>query len=262
MSELRVLDLSSGEWTQRCSFTGGPIAAYGLDYPQDDFALVDNRVLIHLPSQIKLCEYRDAKIISTVGGKTFIAIQDAERGLVVSAPLPHPAAEKILAQAQDDPSVFLIHPGVEVSIDASGAGQWSEPVAAALKKAATESGYEVVDESAITIAGMISGPKQEAVSYIASGSYIANVYQSKIRIVTDGKDVWSTGGNNIPGFIQTSGDQSIQEKLDELGKLPNLGVFQHSRFPKLLQRPKDNQQGGSDALLTSKFTMQGLVDAK
>ena len=265
INEMRVLDLTNGTWTNKCSFPGGPIAANGLSYPHDDYALLDDHLLVHIPSQIKVCDYRDATRITTVGGMSFIGMQSGEAGLVVPAKIPHPAAEKLLAQAQKDPSVFLIHPGVQVSIDAAGAGQWAGQASQMLSKAATASGYKVVANAPIKIVASVSGPKQEAVSYIASGSYIANVYQSTIKLTWQGRDLWTTGGSNLPGMIQTSRDESIQDKLNELGKTPNLSVFEQTKFPKMLQKPSTENKGPgvrSDALLTSNFTMQGLVDAK
>lgn len=263
-TQLRVLDLTSGTWLHQCNFTGGPIAPNALSYPHDDYALLEGRLLVHIPSQIKVCEYRDAGRITVEGGTSFIGMQNNETGMVVPAKIPHPAAEAILAQAEKDPSVFLIHPGVEVSIDSSGAGQHASQVTEFLRTAATTAGYQVVADSPIKIAAAITGPKQEAISYIASGAYIANVYQSTIRLTWQGKDVWSTGGNNIPGFLQTARGQSIQDKLNELGQSPNLHVFEKAQFPKLLQRPSGDSQAPnrSEALLTSKFTMQGLIDSK
>jgi hypothetical protein len=264
MKDLRVLDLTTGQWVQKCTFPAEHVLAPNeIDYPHDDYALVENRVLIHIPSQIKVCEYQDAKQILTVGGTSFISLHENERGLIVPAKIPHPGAEAMLTKAVDDPNVFLIRPGVEVAINAQGCGQWAQAAAESLKKAATESGYKVVDRSPITIVGSITGPTQEAVSYIAAGSYVANVYNSSIRLVHDGKDVWTTGGTNIPGVIQTSQDQSIKDKLDELGKSPNLWVFEHTVFPKILQKPSAGQGPvGSGALMTSKFTLNGLVDSK
>jgi hypothetical protein len=164
---------------------------------------------------------------------------------------------------QDDPSVFLIHPGVEVSIDASGAGQHANQIRQDLEAAAQKAGYRVTSNSPISIVATISGPKQEAVSYIASGSYIATVFDSKLRITWQGKDVWQSGGTNVPGIIQTARGQSIQDKLNELGKTPNLSVFKNATFPKLLQRPSEGSGANrSEALLTSKFTLNGLVDSK
>lgn len=265
MSEIRVLDLTKGTWTHKVGFTGGPIAAYGLSYPHDDYALLDDHLLVHIPSQIKVCDYRSATRITTVGGMCFIGMQTGDAGLVVPAKMPHPAAEKILAQAEKDPSVFLIHPGVQVSINAAGAGQWANQVSQMLTKAATASGYKVVANSPISIEASVSGPKQEAVSYIASGSYIANVYQSTIKLTWQGKDVWTTGGSNLPGMISTGRGESIQDKLNEIGKTPNLTVFEQTKFPKMLQKPSGENKGPgpqSDALMTSNFTMQGLVDSK
>lgn len=264
MAELRVLDLTTGQWTHKVSFPGAHVLAPNeIDYPHDDYALVENRLLIHIPSQIKVCAYQDAKQIVTVGGTSFISLHDNDRGLIVPSKIPHPAVETLLAKAVDDPSVFLIRPGVEVSINAQGCGQWAQTAAESLKKAAIASGYKVVQQSPISIVGSISGPTQEAVSYIAAGSYVANVYNSSIRVVFEGKDVWTTGGNNIPGVISTSEGQSIKDKLDELGKSPNLWVFENTVFPKILQRPSANQTPGSnEALMTSKFTMNGLVDSK
>ncbi len=263
-NSLRVLDLTTGQWTHQCTFTGAPMATNSLSYPHDDYALLDNRLLVHIPSQIKVCEYRDATRITTLGGTSFIGMQSGETGLVVPSKIPHPAAEKILAQAEKDPSVFLIHPGVEVSIDANGTGQHARHVTTSLQAAAIAAGYKVVPNASVSIVATITGPKQEAVSYIASGAYIANVFQSSVKLTWKGKDLWSTGGNNIPGFLQTKQGETIQQKLDELGKTPNLYVFEKAQFPKLLQRPSENTQNPtqSEALLVSKFTMQGLVDSK
>ncbi len=264
-TEMRVLDLTSGNWTQKCSFAGGPIAANGLSYPHDDYALLNNNLLVHIPSQIKVCDYRSASSITCVGGTAFIGVQGGDGGLVVPAKFPHPAAEKVLAQAEKDPSVFLIHPGVQVSIDASGAGQWASQVSQSLAKAASEAGYKVVPNAAVKIVAAVTGPRQEAIAYIARGSYIASIYDSSIKVNWQGRDVWSAGGNNVPGFLQTGRDESIQDKLNELGKTPNLNIFANVKFPKLLQKPSaDSKQQGlqSDALLVSTFTLQGLVDAK
>ena len=265
VAEMRVLDLKTGEWIHKLKFPGGPIAPNGLSYPHDDYALLNNNLLLHIPSQIKVCDYRSANSVVAIGGTAFIGMQTGDGGLVVPAKFPHPAAEKVLAQAEKDPSVFLIHPGVQVSVDASGAGQWAQQVSGMLSKAATNAGYKVVPNSAIRIVAAVSGPRQEAVSYIARGSYVANVFDSSIKLNWQGKDVWSTGGNNIPGIIQTNRDQSIEDKLKELGQTPNLGVFEHAQFPKLLQRPSstDPKNGPqSEALLVSTFTLQGLVDTK
>jgi len=261
-TQLLLLDATNGQWIQQYSSASGPIATQRLDYPHDDFALLDGSLLMHLPSQIKVCSYQDG-LIRVVGDTSFIAIQGGDSGLVVGSTIPHPAAEAVLKQAEADPSVFLIHPGVDVSIDASGAGEHAEQVKQALEAAAVAAGYRVTSGAPISIVATVSGPKQEAVSYIASGAYIANIFESSLRITWQGKDVWSTRANNIPSFLQTERGQSIQDKLNELGKSPNLSVFKNARLPKMLQRPSAGTGPiRSEALLTSKFTLNGLIDSK
>lgn len=261
-TQLMLLDATTGKWLQNFSSVGAPLASQGLDYPHDDYALLNGSLLLHIPSQIKVCSYRDA-MIHVEGDTSFIAIQSGDAGLVVGSRIPHPPAEAVLKQAEDDPSVFLIHPGVEVSIDASGAGQYADQVKTDLEAAATNAGYRVSANAPLSLVATISGPQQKAVSYIASGSYIVNEFTSSVRIRWQGKDIWSTGGNNIPSFLQTERGQSIQDKLNEVGKSPNLSVFKSARFPKMLQRPSEGSvPNQSDALMTSRFTLNGLVDSK
>ncbi|MCG8651267.1 MAG: hypothetical protein MI861_15620, partial [Pirellulales bacterium] len=167
MGDIRVLDVQSGQWVQEISFPGGPIAPNGLAYPDEEYALLNNRLLVHLPTKIKVCDYQNAGSIRCCGGVSFIAINGGERGLLVPAKFPHPAAEKMLQKAKDDPSLFLIHPGVAVAIDVTGVGgQHRAQAEQGLRKAAEASGYKVDRSSPIKIIGAISGPKQEAVSYI------------------------------------------------------------------------------------------------
>jgi hypothetical protein len=261
-TQLMLLDATTGKWLQNFSSVGAPLAPQQLDYPHEDYALLNGNLLLHIPSQIKVCSYRDA-MIHVEGDTSIIAVQGGDAGLVVGSKIPHPPAEAVLKQAEDDPSVFLIHPGVEVSIDASGAGQWADQVKTDLEAAAANAGYRVSANAPLSLVATISGPQQKAVSYIASGSYIANEFTSSVRIRWEGKDIWSTGGNNIPSFLQTERGQSIQDKLNEVGKTPNLSVFKSARFPKMLQRPSEGSgPNQSDALMTSRFTLNGLVDSK
>lgn len=264
-SELRLIDLATGSVDQVHEATGqGPIAPNGLLFPAPDYALLNNNLLFHLPSQILVCDYQQAAVIDSVGGVEFVGIMGDKNGLVVPTQMPHPRAEELLDQAENDPSLFLIHPGVEVSLDTSSVnGQYRNEIETGLRAAAEKAGYRVVNNAPIQLRANISGPNQKAVSYIASGSYIANEYTSSVQLVANNKPVWSRQGTNIPGIIQTRRDQSIQDKLNELGRQPNLGFFKGIAFPKLMQAPKEGQnQNGANALLKSVFTVSGLEDAE
>ncbi len=65
-------------------------------------------------------------------------------------------------------------------------------------------------------------------------------------------------------MLMTKRGQTMQQALDEAGKKPNLSIFEQTRFPEFMQKPSGNQQGPnrSTALMTSNFTVKGLVDSK
>ncbi len=265
VGDVRVLDIETGKWLWEFNLPGGPVAPNALSYPDDDYALLDNRVLVHLPTKIQVCEYLDAGPMQTLGGTSFIAMFSGAGGMLVPGKFPHPAAAELLAKAESDPSLFLIHPGISVAIDVSGVGQqYQQAVRKGLEEAATSSGYKVSPSSAIKIVGAITGPKQEAVSYIASGSYVVNTYTSTIKLRWNGKDLWSRSGTNVPGMLMTERGETIEQALAKAGKQPNTALFGQTRFPKFMQKPRDGQRSGgrSNALMTSRFTFQGLVDSK
>lgn len=264
INHLRVIDLRTGETVSEYAGEGtSPISPNGLSFPTPDYALLNNNLLFHIPSRIKVCEYKDAAVIESMGGTEFIGLLTDSGGLIMPALIPHAAAEKVLAQAVDDPSVFLIHPGVEVSVDVSKVpGTYQAEVKKGLESAINRAGYKLSENAAIKIKAAISGPKQEAVSYIARGSYIANVYKATIKMEWQGKDIWSRSGGNIPMMLTTKSGQTIQQRLDELGKRPNTEFFEKTSLPKMLQTPTQASGGNQhNALLVSKFTLRGLVDS-
>ncbi|MCO8123259.1 SHD1 domain-containing protein [Stieleria sp. TO1_6] len=265
IADIRVMDIKTGQWSFEFSLPGGPVATDALSYPDERFALLNNRLLVDLESKIQVCEYSGASQIESIGGMSFIAVQTNAGGVLVPAKFPHPAAEEILETAQKDPSLFLLHPGVAVSIDVSGvSGQYQQTAKQGLEKSVAASGYQLKESSPIKIVASISGPKQEAVNYIAAGSYIVNKYTSTVKLEWNGKTLWSTARSNVPGMLVTKRGQTMQEALDEAGKAPNTSMFAGLDFPEFMQEPKENQTAGnrSNALMSSQFTLQGLVDSK
>lgn len=262
VGELRVLNVESGEWEHDFKLSDAPAATRALSFPDEDFALLDNSLLVHLPSKIKVCQYSGATSIKEVGGESFIAMHGGDGGFVVAAKFPHPAAKEMLQTALDDPSTFLIHPGVGVTVDSTRAGRNQQEIRKGLEQSVARSGYKVDGSSSIRVVAEISGPKQRAVSYIARGSYIANEYISTIKIEWNGKTIWKRDSSNVPGIISTSGDETIQDVLDRLGKQPDLNFFGRVTFPEFMQRPSEDGNAAGNALMASKFTPQGLVDTK
>lgn len=109
VDNLRVVSLVNGETLDEYSTGGGPVAPNGLSFADNDFVLLDNHLLLHLPSKIKLCDYQDA-VIESAGGIEFAGVISDKDGHLAPLQLPHPAADQMLQQAVDDPSVFLIYP--------------------------------------------------------------------------------------------------------------------------------------------------------
>lgn len=259
--DVRVLDVATGEWDIEITMPSVPVAANGMCFPHPDYALLNNSTLLHLPSKIKVCTYSDAGSIFNIGGTSFIALHGDRGGVVVPAKFPHPAAESALAKALDDPTTFLLHPGVGVAVSASG-GQHSQAIRSGLEKSVVASGYKLDPNSPIKITGSVTGPKQEAVSYHMSGSYIVQKYTSSIKMQWNGKDVWQRSWSNIPGMLMTKRGESMQQALDKHSKSPNITSFAATKFPAFMQKPAENgRTNGGGSLMSSKFTLQGLADS-
>ena len=82
MSTVRLLDIEKGEWLHSYNAPSGPVAPNALSCPHDDYVLIDNRLLVHMPTKIQVCEYRDAGQIATVGDTALIAMLADSGGLL------------------------------------------------------------------------------------------------------------------------------------------------------------------------------------
>lgn len=265
VGDLRVIDVTRGEIVQDVHLGDQPIATNGLEHPDADYALLNGSTLVHIPSRIRVCEYRELGQVSVHGETSFIALSSGDGGLFVPSKFPHPPARQMLQQAQDDPQTFLVHPGVGVAIDISKvSGGHAQKVQANLAKAVEASGYKLDPSSSIKITAEVSGPKQEAVSYIGRGSHVVQQYTSTASIMWNGRKLWSRSGTNIPGMISLSQGETIESYLAKAGQNPNLSIFEKLQFPEFIQRPSgDGSNSGSNgALMTSRFTLRGLVDSQ
>ncbi len=265
VGDLRVINVESGTVETEIHLSDAPIATKSLAYPHEEYALLDGGLLVHLPSKIRVCAYSNAASIGVRGSTAFIAVQGQSGGVLVPAAFPHPAAAETLSKAQEDPTMFLIHPGVAVSIDVSKVpSQYQTQVKQGLQKSAEKSGYKVQASSPISLVAQITGPKTEAVSYIARGSYVVNQYDSSLVIQWNGKNLWRRSSTNVPQMLMTKNGETIKDALNRLGKSPNTAVFGSMKFPEFMQRPSEDSQAGNrhNALMSSKFTVNGLVDSK
>lgn len=65
-------------------------------------------------------------------------------------------------------------------------------------------------------------------------------------------------------MLMTKRGETMQEALEKVGKAPNTSMFAGLHFPEFMQKPSESQNAGnrSNALMSSQFTLQGLVDSK
>ncbi|MEZ6089267.1 MAG: hypothetical protein R3C05_14790 [Pirellulaceae bacterium] len=254
---VRVLDVATGDWVHEYQLSESAICTNTSDYPNKEFALIDGGVLLHLPSKIKVCSYGNASTVQTLGNVTFVTAWNDSAGVLMPIELPHAAAKSMLAKAQDDPTLFLLHPGVGVAIDVSQVpSQYQAEVEKLLRKSIEDSGYKVDASSDIRAIAGVSAPKQEAVSYIARGSYVVTQYTSSLALKWNNKAVFNRSTTNIPTMLQTKRNQTIQQALDEHSKAPSISFFGNIRFPKFMQKPSEGKSGG-DALMKATITPRG-----
>jgi hypothetical protein len=263
---VRVLDLTNGEWRYNITFPGHGLGlGLGtLNFPHKDYLLIGG-LLVHIPTRVQVCEYKVAGPIQTIGETSFVALTSDAGGLFAACKLPHPTAEKILELARKDPSVFLIKPGVPVSIDVSGTGAYQDQVRSMLEAAVERCGYKNSPNAEIRVVATIGPPSQKEVHFIARGSYSMTAYDSSLKLIWGKNELWSTSRSNVPAWVRTKGDETIDQKLREMEKEPNLFVFEKAQFPEFMQRPNlnaDSKASRSSAIMTSTLTLKGFVDEK
>lgn len=261
-SELWIIDSRNGSILQNFTLPDGAHAVGGLSFPDPDYLFLSG-TLFHLPSQLLACHYMGADLRFS-GGVTYIAIDGLEQGLVTAATIPHPSAAKLLAENANDADKFLIQPGVKVALDVSATGSHAAEITQRLTAAIQTAGYELVPQSEITIVAEIGPPVLHNVNYIAGGSHTTSVTKSHLKIRWQGRDVWNRTVSNEPESLRLENRETIEQRLAEIAKHPNLTVFdENAGLPKRLQRPLPADGGPKGkALMTSQFTPKGLVDLK
>ncbi len=262
---LLMLDLKSKEWTHDIQLTG-LFGANGVMFPHEEFVMLGNRYLIHWPSRIRVWDYQDAASIVTVGGTVYMGLNGDAGGLVLPAKLPHPQAIKMLEAARASADIFVVRPGVGLKLDVSGVPAPHQAEAqTGLTNAITKIGCRVQPNAEVEVVASVSGPKQEAVSYIMAGSHVVQRYTSKVAIRVGGQEVWASQGTNIPGILMLSNGETIEQHLAKASSAPNTAFFGQVVLPEYLQKPapapvgnNPNQTQQQMTLGVSKLTINGL----
>ncbi|ODA33700.1 hypothetical protein A6X21_18405 [Planctopirus hydrillae] len=263
-----VWDLQTGEEIREIAT--GPISGGAAPlWLDDDFLLLGGHLLVDVKNQLRLWDYTGAEM-TTFYDRTglFVVGGPSQSSSLIPIALPHPAAKNYLARALQDPNLFILKEGTQVAIDVSGIQDAAQQAAIKDKLTAklTQRGFVVGASGSIILKASTETGKSEKMSYRSFGEapwnakeYNVQSYISRLKFVWNGKDVWEGSGNNIPGFLSLSKDETIEQALKKHEK-PNYHFFEHCEIPKLLTKPAENAAAGSStsALGKSTVTISGL----
>jgi hypothetical protein len=256
-----VWDTAAGKLEKDFSLPGIGVQG-GVDFPDENFILTSNQLLIELPNQLKLWQYSGAERIRTVGGTTFFAASGNDQsGVLLAAKVPQPAATALLKKALQQPDLFVFHKGTPVRLDVSGIPDPTEQTKAteSLTKKLKALNCPIGPTGNVDIVAMVEGPKAREISYMNSGTYQVQEYFTRLKIVYQGQVVWETHYTNIPGFLQLKQGENVEGVLRKASEKPAYELYESVVLPEFVQKPLDNQNPGAPQTLgASQVTSQGL----
>lgn len=259
-----ILDVEKKEWTQEVAFPGTNVGN-AFSFPEEEYVLFDNQLLIHWPSRIQLWTIQDSHATTVQSDYAFLCCNTDAGGLLFPTKLPTATAIAKLEAAQKQPDLFVVRPGASIGINLNGVPQqYQAEVKAGLEKAIERIGCKVSPNAEVQIVAGVTGPKQEAVSYHMSGSHVVQSYTSSVLVQYKNQTIWQSGGTNIPGMIMLSRDETMESYLAKASAAPNLKFFEQVNFPEFIQKPapatpnNGNQPQAFKTIGASRLTATGL----
>jgi WD40 repeat protein len=261
--KLLIWDTATGNAQRNIALTG-IIITEGIQFPDDDFVLVNGHVLIDLENQLKLWSYEGQQKTVCSGGWTFIGVSEGEKksGALIAAKIPHPAARSMLKKALTQPDLFVVHPGTTVKLNVNGISDAAqrERVRQALADRLKTIECAAGDNGTIELVASMEGPKQRQIRYMfGGGDYNVQEYTARLKFVYQGQTAWETTGTNVPGVLSLKKGENVGDKLRTFEK-PDYGFFDRALLPKFLQKPTASQGAGRSLTLgQSKVTTSGVT---
>ncbi len=241
-----------------------------IDYPDDNYVLVGNHLLIDIENQLNLWSYDGASQVRSAGGLTYFAVVDGFKkpGAIVPTVLPHAGAKDVVKKALNDPEFCVLRPGTKVRIDVSGIQDAAQRdrVSQGLKLNLEGIDCQGGAQGAIDLVASVEGPKAIKVSYIGVGEFNFNQSTVKVRFVYQNRTVWESMASNTPGFVHLPPGENMEGYLRK-SETPYYDFFKTVQLPKYLVKPnaarnqatgQPLQPGGSVSLGTSRITAAGL----
>ncbi len=169
-----IWNLETGELFREIDLIGILSWSKDLIWIDENFLLLADKHLLDVEKQIQLWSYKNA--FGAMGGAGygwFFVSKFGNRipGLAGS-PIPHGPAQTALQTAMQDGGYFIMKPGSEVTVDASGI---SDGLKAAEAKKDVETrlanaGYIIVPRAAVTVKLSVTRGKQQEVTYHSFGA--------------------------------------------------------------------------------------------
>jgi serine/threonine protein kinase/WD40 repeat protein len=279
-----VWDVAKGHLEKSIALTGCH-GTGGIDFPDDNFVLLNHQLLVDLESRIKVWNYLGGEHTCTLGGITFFAESgegEYGSGMLIAAKLPHAEARNLLKKATSEPDFFPFHKGMAVKLDVSKIPDeiQKKNITDILTKKLGELNCTVTDNGTAEIAALVEGPTMREVFVSNVGTYDMQEFTTKLQISARGKTLWESQGTNIPSFATTSRQpwgmpptpgmmfgnrvsvQDLEKQLREAAKQPAYKWFETVDLPEYLQMPAAGQtkpnQGSCQTLGQSFVTPRGL----
>jgi len=246
-----VWDTASGQLERDFKVTG--VNPEGiLDFPDEEFVLLDNQYLIDLKHHLKLWYYYGSVGVRTVGRTTFLPTsQDGEA--LVAARIPHPAARSLLEKVIREPGRFAFRKGTPVKLDLQGipAADRSH-VESILTKLLGRMNCPVQETAEIVMVAKVEGPKPKVVTYFPrGGTFTVQEYIASLDLMHQGKVLWNGLWSSVPDVVSSREGESFESLLRKLAERPPYRVYENVVLPEFLQDPAQGRQSGPNGTLGS-----------
>ena len=238
-----VMDVTTGELTRSfpCEEAHGN---RGLSWADDDYLLIDNRSLVHVPLRIVAWKFEISRNNSTTaGGISWMAVNDRLRGsnTIVPMLLPPPGVADAVAKLNES-EMLAVRPGAEVTVKAEIRDRsLALAVGKALEDAAREAGMQVTDNAALVLRATMKKGKPERITYRSFGDHFGKgetlsiapqIYE--LQLLKDGAKIWQRESvQSSPMHLQLEKGENTRTAINRVmtptaknfrGRLPNYVV--------------------------------------
>lgn len=256
-----IFDAATGALYRELSLAGANIhAGDNLCCPNEENVFVGNRLLIDIESQVKLWTYDGHGLAHMLDGVCWFCVADRNSSALIPTPLPHPGAIEKIQKALEASDLFVLKPGVAVKLNVGGIQDPAEreKAATALTQKLQANGCRVDPNGAVELVAMTEQGRHREIAYRTFGRPFAREftfqeYHSRIKILHNGQTAWEVSCSNVPGVVNLSEGETIQEFLQR-NEHPNYEWFGRAELPKLVQKPT----AGGLSLGASRVTVSGV----